>query len=53
MDKDAENVHQMAMASNPMNIYGAAPFNHLMIPLTSSGRPDSLLGGGGELSMSY
>jgi hypothetical protein len=47
MDKDAENVHQMAMASNTMNIYGAAPFNHSMIPLTSSGRPDSLLGGGG------
>jgi choline dehydrogenase-like flavoprotein len=46
MDKDAENIHQMVMASNLVDKKGNDNLNNTMVSLASSGSPESLLDGG-------
>jgi hypothetical protein len=46
MDKDAENIHQMVMASNLVDKKGNQNLNNTMVSLASSGSPEALLHGG-------
>jgi hypothetical protein len=49
MEKDAKNVHQMVMTSNAITVDDTCHLNNSMVPLTASGNPDALLGGGSFL----
>jgi hypothetical protein len=46
MERDADNVNEMVMASNSITISGVATLSNTMVQINASGSPDALLGGG-------